>query len=138
MPTFKVTVHIYDGLTLGHVLMTKGVDLLHIVQEDDIIEHHTSKKYDTVKLLASIAAPQKKQQIQREHFRHPTGKPIKEFVVEYLTQAPMHTARWKDMNNYVRSLGFGRSSLNNSLKFLTDGKLIKREKNGYYRLIDKK
>lgn len=134
MPTFKVTLEITDGLTLGHVLMTKGVDLLHIVETDHSELHHDKRDriVDQIKLLTSSP---KRGGKQREHFTHPSGKPIREFVVDYLKEAPAHTARWKDMNKHITAMGFGRSSLNNSLRILIENKFIKREKNGVYKLI---
>jgi hypothetical protein len=131
MPTFKVTLEITDGLTLGHVLMTKGVDLLHIVETDRSELHHDKRDriVEQIKLLTTHKTK------TQGHFQHPSGKPIKEFVVDFLKESLNNTARWADMNKHIHGMGFGKSSLNNSLKFLVEGKIIKREKNGVYRLI---
>jgi hypothetical protein len=133
MPTFKVTLHIYDGLTLGHVLMTKGVDLLHIEEIPDIIEHSHKKHHDTIKLPAP-EAPLK----FRKGFKHPSGKTIGQFVLEYLDTAPKHTAKWNELNNLLKGLGFGKSSVNNAIGRLIREGVAERVSTGVFRLITKK
>ena len=133
MPTFKVTLHIYDGLTLGHVLMTKGVDLLHIEEIPDIIEHSHKKHHDTIKLLAPEA-----QKRSISGFKHPSGKTMPEFLLEYLDTAPKHTARWKDLNALLKGLGFGKSSVNNAVGRLIRAGVVERVSIGVFRLITKK
>jgi hypothetical protein len=133
MPTFKVTLHIYDGLTLGHVLMTKGVDLLHIEEIADIIEHTHKKHHDTIKLPAP-EAPQR----SRSGFKHPSGKTMPEFLLEYLDTAPKHTARWKDLNALLKGLGFGKSSVNNAVGRLIRAGIVERVSIGVFKLVTKK
>jgi hypothetical protein len=130
MPTFKVTLIVNNGLSLGSILMTKDVELLHITEvlrRIDIAE----KKYVNDKLL--IEAKKIKQ--PRRHFSHPSGKIIKQFVAEHLLQKPGNKDRWININKYIISLGFGKSSLNNSLKHMISEKKIKSEGKGWYKLL---
>jgi hypothetical protein len=130
MPTFKVTLIVNNGLSLGSILMTKDVELLHITEvlrRIDIAE----KKYVNDKLLIET----KKIKPPRRHFSHPSGKIIKQFVAEHLLQKPDHKDRWFNINKYIISLGFGKSSLNNSLKHMISEKKIKSEGKGWYKLL---
>lgn len=129
MPSFKVTVIISDGLTLGHVLMTKGVDLEHIVEMPDAIMQH--RRSDPIMLEKPI---RKKKTI----FHHPSGKTLKEFVIEYLTDAPSKTAKWREINVYLSDLGYGKSTLNNGLKRLIEDNKVVRIKTGLFKLVEKK
>jgi hypothetical protein len=134
MPTFKVTLHIYDGLTLGHVLMTKGVDLLHIEEIPDIIEHTHKKHHDTIKLPAPEVPPRQ----PRQAYKHPSGKVMSQFLLEHFEHAPKQTATWKEMNKLLKDLGFGKSSVNNALSRLIKPGIVERVSVGVYKLVKKK
>jgi hypothetical protein len=121
MSKYEVILHISDGLTLGHVLMTKGVEMIHIKEFENEKRSIKQKSRET-----------------STHFKHPSGKTISKFIEEYMLKQTLHVATWKNLNVHIKSLGFARSSLNNSLKYLMKNEIIVREKVGVFKLIEKK
>jgi hypothetical protein len=123
MSTFKVTLHINDGLALGSVLMTKGVELIHIVETFG----HESKIMEQ-KLLTNNGK-------RKMVFRSPDGKLMTDFIVDYISKSDTKTRKWKEINSFVKSKGFGRSSINSALTRLVANNIIKRIEIGTYMLI---
>jgi hypothetical protein len=123
MPTFKVTLHIQDGLTLGHVLMTKGVSLIHIVEESDklLITHNIEKATKKV-------APQNK-------FYHSSGKRVQDFIIEYMNGSDKISFKWAELGNHIEKLGFHKSSINNGITRLVKAKKTNRFDPGVYALV---
>jgi hypothetical protein len=120
MQTFKVTLHIQDGLTLGHVLMTKGVTLIHIIEIDEnvqkpkLIEHKTNG-------------------VHRSQFRHPSMKPALDFVRDYLQK--QETASWRELRKFIVAQGFANGTINNAIQRLLKEKQIVKVSLGIYKLV---
>jgi hypothetical protein len=118
MATFKVTLHIQDGLTLGHVLMTKGVELIHIVETNDTIKliEHESIKPDGRRVM----------------FKHPSGKTAQEMVIEYMKTNHSIQYSWNTLQKHIMVQGFSKGSINNAIVRLLNRKQIKRVDVGKY------
>src|ERR1700752_2937697 len=123
MPSFKVTLVVEDSLSLGSILMTKGISLLHI--EEIIESKRAEKKIHSEKLLLTH-----KEHKVRKQFKHPSGKRVIDFIVEFISNAPQNTAYWKEINENSISLGFSRSSINSALLRLIESKIIERKRQG--------
>jgi hypothetical protein len=131
MPTFKVTLLINDGLTLGHVLQTKGVEVLHIVEEQ-FNPKQVEKRFLTDKKISvvndGIGANGKP-----VHFKHPSGKTLIDFVFEYMQGKDRVT--WAELRRLAISLGFSQSSINNAISRLISNSKIKKVDQGMYSII---
>jgi hypothetical protein len=127
MATFKVTLHIQDGLTLGHVLMTKGVELIHILEMEGPIKIINIDQNQLTK-------PNGTKKVRGPSFKHPSGKSSQDFVVEYLRYNPPH-GLWKNMSQFVIEQGFSHSSINNAITRLLQKKIIKKVNPGVYALV---
>jgi hypothetical protein len=127
MPIYKVTLHIQDGLTLGHVLMTKGVELIHIVETDGpkLIEHKPAKTNGHAKPT-------------RTNFVHPDGKTSSEFIIEYMDKQNNKQARWGELRAAVYKEGFSKSTVNNGIIRLLSAKVIEKKGPALYQLVRKK
>jgi hypothetical protein len=138
MATFKVTILVDDGLSLGSILMTKHVELLHI----DEVPHktiHMDKSFthsEAIKLLGTTKSNKSVAQINR--FIHPSGKTVKAFILELMEEQPNKPSMWKDLAKHVESLGFHKSSINNGITRLIAEKKIKRVGTGKYMIIERK
>ena len=122
MTTFKVTLQIADGLTLGHVLMTKGVTLIHIVETPDVplLTHKKPEK-------SNVAPPDK--------FYHSSGKRVQDFIIEYMNGSEKESFEWKELGEHIAKQGFRKSSINNGITRLIEVKKIKRVNPGVYSLV---
>jgi hypothetical protein len=139
MATFKVTILVDDGLSLGSILMTKHVELLHIDEMPHATIHMEKAslgKSDIMKLIGTTKSNKSVAQINR--FNHPSGKTVKDFIVEHMEEQPNKHVRWSDLSKLIESLGFHKSSINNGISRLIDEKKIKRVGSGKYMLIEKK
>jgi hypothetical protein len=133
MPTFKVTVLISDGLSLGSVLMTNNVELLHIQEVEEHTKYmgKTSTEHD-IKLLLDIGKKSKKGQ---SHFIHPSGKTTLDFTLEFLQKHK--TAKWREMSENIVSLGYNKSSINNAVVRLVNRGLVEKVRPGLYQVTQK-
>jgi hypothetical protein len=133
MPVFKVTLLVSDGLSLGSVLMTNNVQLLHIQEVEEHAKYmgKTHIEHDTKLLLSE----KKKYKESIDHFRHPSGKRTMDFALEFFAKQPNKTAKWRELANHVAEQGFHKSSINNCISRLLKAGTIKREGPGLYKLV---
>jgi hypothetical protein len=137
MATFKVTILVDDGLSLGSILMTKHVELLHIAEISHVAAHMEKSNIDygqNVKLIEAVKS-NKRAKAQKERFSHPSGKRVQDFIIEFMEERPNKIAMWKDLAKHIQATGFERSSINNGISRLLKNKIIKREGTGKYKLI---
>jgi hypothetical protein len=123
--SFKLTVIINDSLSLGSVLMTKGVTAVHIETLPDtlMIEHkNISKNVKSQSIKDKI--------LTRKQFHHPSGKTSNEFILEYIQERK--ELKWSEGQKYIQSLGFATSTLNNVITRLIEEKYIIRKSAGKY------
>ena len=132
MPTFKVTMLISDGLSLGSVLMTNNVELLHIQEVEEHVKYmgKTHIEHNTKLLL-----PEKKSKRGQNHYKHPSGKTCQDFTIEYLQNNK--TATWREMSANLVSLGYNKSSINNAVNRLIKRGLVGKIRPGVYQLVQK-
>jgi hypothetical protein len=130
MSSFKVTVIISDGLTLGHVLMTKGVDLEHIVEIPDIpivMQHRRSEPI-------LLDKPRKPHVI----FKHPSGKTLQIILKEHMENDPKQTYKWRSLSEVCVKEGYNKSSVNNAVARMLKAGTIKQVGTGLYKLTERK
>jgi hypothetical protein len=123
MSKFKITLEVEDTLSLGSILMTKGVTMI------DIEKLNVNKQ-----VLKQVSMPIKKRKPYKS-FKHPSGMRIQDIVVELLTKTPNNTAKWAEIKKVIEDVGFGKSSINSALKRLTDDKILEKLGGGVYKLI---
>jgi hypothetical protein len=106
---------------------------VHVEELPEPKAEHFSK---VAQLVAShqkaIAAPKQKNQ---KHFKHPSGKTVQDFVMEFLKTRP--SATWAEMSAHTVSLGYNKSSINNAVTRLMYKKMIEKVTSGVYRAIKK-
>jgi hypothetical protein len=124
MPMFKVTLKVNESIALGSILMTKGVELISIAEISDTMK--LSKQLHKKTYIPTKTG--------KKIFRHPSGKKITDFVYEMLEKASPESVKWNELNKYVQSLGFGKSSVNSAIKRLADQNSIEASDPGYYRI----
>jgi hypothetical protein len=75
---------------------------------------------------------------KQNRFNHPSGKTVKEFVLEHMNLEPNKSHKWGDLRKHVEAQGFSKSSINNGIARLLNEKKIKRDGVGKYKLITEK
>jgi DNA replicative helicase MCM subunit Mcm2 (Cdc46/Mcm family) len=124
MPTFKVTLMVHDGLSLGSILMTKNVELINISEVNEANKTVHKKIHST--------------NVKREYkrpFKHPSGKRLIDFVLEKLQETSPESIKWKELHDMSMKLGYSKSSINNAIRRLVEKDAIEVPEHGYYRLI---
>jgi hypothetical protein len=137
MAMFKVTILVDDGLSLGSILMTKHVELLHIDEVSKVemrMEKSSIAQHEVMKLIGNVK-PNTRSIAQQNKFYHPSGRTVKEFVMEYMGLEPNKSHAWKDLRTHVETQGFSKSSINNGIARLLKDKKIRRDRVGKYKLI---
>jgi hypothetical protein len=123
--------------TLFH-MMSKflPIEELHV---EEIFEAPPTKPQSAIaKLVAKsqsqlqLEKPKAKPKVKIEHFKHPSGKTVQDFVVEYLKSHP--SATWAEMSAYTVSIGYNKSSINNAVTRLVYKKIVEKVAPGIYRL----
>jgi hypothetical protein len=108
-------------------------DDLH-VHVEEVLEAQPQPKQ--LPKITKMVAFDKLDRRQLGHFRHPSGKTAKDFVLEYLQNNK--TGQWRDMNEHIVQLGFSKSTLNNAISRLKYEGKIELVSTGIYKLTDKK
>jgi hypothetical protein len=78
-----------------------------------------------------IEAPKKPKNAEH-HFKHPSGKTVQDFVIEFLKTRP--SATWAEMSKHTVSIGYNKSSINNAVSRLLLKKMLEKVAPGVYRL----
>lgn len=115
---FKLVAIVNDSLSLGSILMTKGVTVISI---DTYIGEAVSK--ESAKILSST-----KKRIKR--FSHPEGKTGSDLIMEYMLVS--QKAQWGELKSFLVKQGFSESSVNNAIQRLVNDSNITRVKSGTY------
>ena len=115
------------------------IEDLNVEEVYDAAPQKTAKVAQQV--MAALEAP-KKRSPHKPHkphnpFKHPTKRPLTEFVEDYLNKQPNKTAEWGEMGRYAMSLGFSRSSINNAISRLMDKNIIEKIAVGTYKMSNK-
>jgi hypothetical protein len=129
MVKFKVELTVSSQTLFGIIAkLLPPEDHLHI---EEIMEDAVSKP--------SVEPPHpqlvKPKLTNRSHFKHPSGKSAQDLVLEYM-QRNQEAVSWNDMGNYIKKLGFHKSSINNAITRLANRKLIERVSPGMYKLAN--
>jgi hypothetical protein len=96
------------------------------------------KQQSVVAKLIEKAKIDKPKDPRRVMFKHESGKSLKDFILEYISQTPKHLATWNEMSKYSVTLGYNKSSINNAVARLEKEGKIHRTAPGKYRLIEAK
>jgi DNA-binding MarR family transcriptional regulator len=100
---------------------------------EEVIEKPVVKQ----SIVEKILIENKKKHKQVEHFKHPSGRTLQDFILEYINNNPKYPANWKDIGKHAESLGFHKSSINNGITRLLKAGLIQKVSPGKYKLHDK-
>jgi hypothetical protein len=73
-----------------------------------------------------------------KQFKHPSGKTLTYFILEYFKQRPKHIASWFELSKYTVEIGYNKASINNSITRLINSNQIEKISRGEYRLIENK
>lgn len=118
--------------------ISKFMPALHDLQVEEVYDKSEIERRAIEKKFASetikIDKPRKK---QITHFKHPSGRTLKDFMLEYMNNSPKYPATWGDLAKHSVSLGFHKSSVNNAVARLLKAELIQREGAGKYKLKQK-
>jgi hypothetical protein len=103
------------------------------VHVEEIVDQSPGKTQSVIeKLIAQqpklVAPPNQR----KEHFKHPSGKTVQDFVIEFLKTRP--SATWAQMSHHVVTLGYNKSSINNAVVRLVYKKVVEKVTPGVYRL----
>lgn len=107
-----------------------------IIEKSHIVEEKLLSSAPVKVVNKPINQSIKKERKPYKPFKHPSGKRIVDFIIEFLHMTAGN-ATWREINNYIRALGFGKSSINSGLQRLMENKTIMKENNGVYKLLQK-
>jgi hypothetical protein len=107
---------------------------VHVEEITDQPETHAAKVAQLVANHQNLL-PKSSHATRKEHFKHPTGKTVQDFVIEFLKSRP--SATWAEMSKYTVSIGYNKSSINNAVTRLVYRKVVEKVAPGVYRLTKK-
>jgi len=108
---------------------------VHVEELPEPKEEHFSKVAQLVSNNQKLMAPPKIKPKRMEHYKHPSGKTVQDFVVEFLKTRP--SATWAEMSKYTVEIGYNKSSINNAVTRLMYKKVLEKVAPGVYRLTKK-
>ena len=108
---------------------------VHVEELPEPKEEHFSKVAQLVSNNQKLMAPPKIKPKRMEHYKHPSGKTVQDFVVEFLKTRP--SATWAEMSKYTVEIGYNKSSINNAVTRLMHKKVLEKVASGVYRLTKK-
>lgn len=128
---FKLVCIVEESLSLGSILMTKGV---HTISIDTITAHRM--KEETPKEEVKLITNNKKkipEKTKPDRFYHPSGKTAADLAVEFLKEKNIEVT-WAELSDHIANQGFNRSSTNNAISRLVKQKRIVRVEQGRYKV----
>ena len=118
------------------MMMSKFLPIedLHV---EEILDAPIKQQSIVAKLIekAKIDKPKAPRKVM---FKHESGKSLKDFIHDYISQNPKHIASWHEMSKYSVTLGYNKSSINNAVARLEKEGKIQRTAPGKYRLVEAK
>jgi hypothetical protein len=108
---------------------------VHVEEIPELPETHSSRVAQLVSNHQKLVAPNSSHSTRKEHFKHPTGKTVQDFVIEFLKSRP--SATWAEMSKYTVTIGYNKSSINNAVTRLVYKKVVEKVAPGVYRLTKK-
>ena len=123
---FKIGFTVPAETLFGMMAKFLPIEDLHV---EEVIDHPHVKQAT----ISKIEKPRKK---YSSPFKHASGKPLTDLVVEWMGQNPKQIYAWRDMSKFAVEMGFNKSSINNAATRLLHQKQIQKVGPGKYRLVE--
>jgi len=105
---------------------------------EDLYVEEILPQSQNVEKITDLAPKTKPGKNTNKQFKHPSGKPLTYFILEYFKQDQKHNPSWNELSKYTVELGFNKSSINNSISRLLKQGKIEKMTYGKYKLAENK